>query len=134
VIPPTRHGAARLVGVAILALAVGMISGLEIVTAAGAGAHRPSTEPAAALLPNDAVHGPETVGVQPPRTPTVGRAVGVTGVRSVTLAVAVFAAGVACLGACPWSCRRADDELPTRGPLAWAGPGGRRAPPLTPAT
>jgi hypothetical protein len=133
VTPLARYGAARAIAVAILALAVGLITGLEIVTTIGTDAPRPSTEAAAALLSNDAIHGTETVGVQPPRTPTVGRSSDVAKSRSVVLAVAALAAGVACGGSCLWWCRRADDELPPRGPQAWAGPGGRRAPPLVPA-
>ena len=120
---------ARFVAVAILALAVATISGLEAVTTAGADAPPPSTL-AAALLPDDAVHGTETVGVQPPRAPAVGRAASLPTVRCVALAVAAVAAGLACVGACRRSGRPADDRLPARGPLAWAGPGGRRAPPL----
>jgi hypothetical protein len=124
-----RRGAARFVAVAILTLAVTTISGPEAVTTAGTDAELPSTQ-AAALLPNDAVHGTETVGVQPPRAPDVGRAGSVSSVRSVALAVAAVAAGLACVCACHRSGRPADDRLPARGPLAWAGPGGRRAPPL----
>jgi hypothetical protein len=129
---PARHRAARFVAVASLALAVATISGLETVTTAGADAQPPSTQ-AAALLPDDAVHGAETVGVQPPRAPAVGRAASLPTVRSVALAVAAVAAGLACVGAWRRSGRPADDRLPARGPLAWAGPGGRRAPPLAPA-
>ena len=130
---PTRHRTARFVAVAILALAVTTISGPEAVTTAGADAQPPSTQ-AAALLPNDAVHGTETVGVQPPRAPDVGRAGSTSSVRSVALAVAAMAAGLACVAACRRSGPPADDQLPARGPLAWAGPGGRRAPPLARAT
>ncbi len=119
--------------VAILAVAVVGITGLEIVTTVGADAHRPSTQSAAALLTNDTVHGAQTVGVLPPRTPTVGPGPGVATARAVVLAVVALAAGLACGRACLWSCRRAGDDLPARGPLAWAGPGGRRAPPLAPA-
>ena len=61
---PARHRAARFVAVAILALAVATIAGPEIVTTGGADPQPPSTQ---ALLPDDAVHGTETVGVQPPR-------------------------------------------------------------------
>jgi hypothetical protein len=124
---PARHRAAQFVAVAILALAAATISGPEAVTTAGADAPPPSMQ-AAALLSNDAVHGTETVGVQPPRIPAVGRAASIPSVRSVTLAVAAVAAGLACVGACRCSSRPADDRLPARGP-AWAGPGGRRAPP-----
>jgi len=127
---PARHRAARFVAVASLALAVATISGLETVTTAGADAQPPSTQ-AAALLPDDAVQGTEAVGVQPPRTPAVGRAGSVSSVRSVALAVAAVAVGLACVDACRRSGRPADDRLPARGPLAWAGAGGRRAPPLT---
>jgi hypothetical protein len=126
---PARQGVARFVAVAILALAVATISGPEAVTTAGADAQPPST-PAAALLPNDAVHGTETAGVQPPRVPDVGRAGSISSVRSVALAVAAVAAGLACVGACRRSGRPGGDRLPARGPLAWAAPGGRRAPPL----
>jgi hypothetical protein len=112
-----------------LALAVATIAGLEGVTTAGAEASPPSAQ-AAALLPDDAVHGTETVGVQPPRTPTVRRTAGILTVRSVTFAVAALAAGLASVGACRRFGRPADDRLPGRGPLPWAGPGGRRAPPL----
>jgi hypothetical protein len=83
------------------------------------------------LLPDDAVQGTEAVGVQPPRAPAVGRAGSVSSVRSVALAVAAVAVGLACVDACRRSGRPADDRLPARGPLAWAGAGGRRAPPLT---
>jgi hypothetical protein len=127
---PARHRAARFVAVAILALAVETISGLETVTTAGADAPQPPTQ-AAALLPDDAVQGTEAVGVQPPRAPAVGRAGSVASVRSVALAVAAVAVGLACVDACRRSGRPADDRLPARGPLAWAGAGGRRAPPLT---
>jgi hypothetical protein len=126
---PARHRAARFVAVAILTLVVATISGPETLTTAGADAQPPSTQ-AAALLPDDAVHGFETVGVQPPRAPAVGRAASIPTVRSVTLAGAAVAAGLACVGAFRCSGRHADDRLPARGPLAWAGPGGRRAPPL----
>ena len=131
--PPARYGAARAIAVALLALAVGVITAREVVTTVAADARRPSTEGATALLSNDAVHGGKTVGVQPPRTPTVGRAADVATVRSVVPAVATPAAGLACVGASLWSRRRADDELCRRGPVAWAGPGGRRAPPVMPA-
>jgi hypothetical protein len=125
---PARHRAVQFVAVAILALAAATISGPEAVTTAGADAPPPSMQ-AAALLSNDAVHGTETVGVQPPRIPAVGRAASIPSVRSVTLAVAAVAAGLACAGACRCSSWPADDRLPARGPLAWAGAGGRRAPP-----
>jgi hypothetical protein len=62
---------ARFVAVAILALAVATISGVEAVTTGGADAPPPSTL-AAALLPDDAVHGTETVGVQPHARPRSG--------------------------------------------------------------
>jgi hypothetical protein len=115
-----------------LALAVATIAGLEAVTTAGADASAQSAQ-APELLPDDAVHGTETVGVQPPRAPAVGRAASLPTVRSVALAVAAVAAGLASVGAWRRSGRPADDRLPARGPLAWAGPGGRRAPPLAPA-
>ena len=124
---PARHRAARFVAVAILALTVATIAGPEIVTTGGADPQPPSTQ---ALLPDDAVHGTETVGVQPPRAPAIGRAAGIPTVQSVALVVTAMAAGLACVGACRCSRRRAGDRLPARGPVAWAGPGGRRAPPL----
>ena len=126
---PARHRAARFVAVAVLALAVATIFGLESVTTAAAATQPPSTH-AAAALPDDAVRGIETVGVQPPRAPAIGRAGGIPTVQSVTLAVAALAAGLACVGACRRSDRPANDRLPARGPLPWAGPGGRRAPPV----
>jgi hypothetical protein len=126
---PTRHRVGRFVAVVMLALAVTTISRLGAVTTAGADAPPASTR-AAALLPDDAVPGTETVGVQPPSAPEVGRSGGVPSVRSVVLAVAAVAAGLACVGVFRPSERPADDRLPVRGPLAWAGPGGRRAPPL----
>jgi hypothetical protein len=134
--PPARRGAFRFVAVvaAILALAAGMIARPALVTTASAGAHRSSTEPAATLQSNDAVPGRDTVGVQPHRRPTVARAPDVAGVRSVMFAVAMLAAGAACVGISLWFCRRADEALVRCDPLAWAGPGGRRAPPLAPAT
>jgi len=128
-IGPARHRTARFVAVAILALAMTTISGPEAVTTAGADAQPPSTQ-AGALLPNDAVHGAETVGVQPPSAPNVGRAGSISLVRSVALAVVAVAAGLACVAACRRSDPPADDRLPAGGRLAWAGPGGRRAPPL----
>jgi hypothetical protein len=118
----------------VLALAVGTIARPEIATTAGADPHRSSTEPAATLQSNDAVSGRDTVVVQPPRRTTVARAPGVVGMRSVTFAVSAFVVGAACAGICLWFCRRADEALVRCDPLAWAGPGGRRAPPVAPAT
>jgi hypothetical protein len=123
---PAPRGAARFVAVATLALVVATISGLETATAAGADAPRP----AAALFPDDAVHGIPAVGVRPPPAPAVGRATSIPNVRSVTLAVAAAAVGLASVGACRWSCRRADDRFAAPGLPAWAAPCGRRAPPL----
>lgn len=124
-----RHGAARFVAVAILSLAVTAIAGLEALTAALADT-QPASAQAAALLPDDDLHGPETVGAQPPRVPDVGRTNSIRSVRSVrSLAVAAPAAVLACLGACRRSGRSAEERLPARRPRAWAGPGGRRAPP-----
>ncbi|MGH9286920.1 MAG: hypothetical protein ACRD0V_01265 [Acidimicrobiales bacterium] len=120
--------------VAILALAAGVITGMEILTVAGPEAHRSSSEPAAALLWSDDADGPEAVGTQPPRNPAVGRAIDVARVRSVVLAVAVLAAGVARLRAHRRSCLWTGREFVVRGALAWAGPGGRRAPPLAAAS
>lgn len=121
-----RHGAARFVAVAILSLAVTAIAGLEALTAALADT-QPASAQAAALLPDDDLHGPETVGAQRPRVPDVGRTNSIRSVRS--LAVAAPAAVLACLGACRRSGRSAEERLPARRPRAWAGPGGRRAPP-----
>jgi hypothetical protein len=128
---PARHGVARFVAIATIVLAAATILGAETVTTTGADTQPPSAD-AATLLEDDAVHGAETVGVRPPRAPDIGRAGGVATVRSVTLAVAVaaVAASLACVGACRGFRRPADDRLPARAPRAWAGPGGRRAPPL----
>lgn len=126
---PARHGLARFAAVALLALVVGMISGPGIIPSAGADVHANSS-PAPALLPDDAVHGNETVGVQAPRTPAVARAAGIATARSVMLVVAALAAGLACAGACRWTRWATGDRLPSPRPRAWAGPGGRRAPPL----
>jgi hypothetical protein len=126
---PTRHRVGRFVAVVMLALAVTTISRLEAVATVGADAP-PAPTQVAALLPDDAVPGTETVGVQPPRAPDVGRVGSVPSVRSVVLAVAAVTAGLAGVGVCRPSGRPAGDRLPVRSPLAWAGPGGRRAPPL----
>ncbi|HEY6417117.1 MAG TPA: hypothetical protein VIX41_12790 [Acidimicrobiales bacterium] len=120
---------ARFVAITTIALAVASILGAETVTTAGADT-QPPPSPAATLLDDNATHGTETVGVQPPRVPVVGRAVSAPTMRSVALAVAAVAAGLACVGASGGSRRRADDRLPACVPRAWAGPGGRRAPPL----
>jgi hypothetical protein len=124
---PARHRVAWFVAAATIALAVGMILGAETVTTAGAATQPPSAR-AAALLEDDAVHGTEAVSVQPPRAPDVGRAAGLPTVRSLTLSVAALAAGPACVGACRR--RPGDERLLARSPRSWAGPGGRRAPPL----
>ena len=124
---PERHGVARFVAIATLALAVATIVGAKTVTTAGADTQAPPAQ-TATLLEADATRGTETVGVQPPGGPAVGRAAGVPTVRSLALAVTAVAAGLACVGACRR--RRADDRLPAPVPPAWAGPGGRRAPPL----
>ena len=126
---PTRHRVGRFVAVVMLALAVMTISRPGAVATGGTDAP-PASKQAAALLPDDAVSGTETVGVQPPRPPDVGRVGGVPSVRPVALAVAAMAAGLAGVGVCRSSGRPVGDRLPVRGPLAWAGPGGRRAPPL----
>jgi len=120
--------------VAILALAVGMITGLEIIAAADPEAHQSSNEQAAAWLWSDDVDGREAVGTQPPRAPAVVRAADVARARSAVLAVAVLTAGVACLGTVASSCRRVREQLAARRSLAWAGPGGPRAPPFPRAT
>jgi hypothetical protein len=125
--PLARHRAARFVAVAILSLAVATIARLEAVLAADADAQPTSAQPAAVLA--DTVHGTQAVGTQPPRVPDVGRASSIRSVRSMALAVAAPAAVLACVGACRRSGRPADDRLPARSPMAWAGPGGRRAPP-----
>jgi hypothetical protein len=125
---PARHNLARLVAVVTLALAVATIVGAETLTTAVVDTHTPAAQ-ALTSVGDDAAHVTETVGVQPSRAPAVSRAAGVQTVRSVALAVAAAAAGLACVGACR-SRRRADDRLPGRVPRAWAGPGGRRAPPL----
>jgi hypothetical protein len=124
--PPAPHGVARFVTIATFALAVASILGAGTVTTAGADTQPPPV--AATLLGDDAARGTDTVGVQPPRGPAVGRAASVPTVRSVA-AVAALAAGLAWVGACRHSRRRADDPLPACVPRAWAGPGGRRAPP-----
>lgn len=126
---PARHGVARFVAVATLALATATGLGAETVTTAGADTQTLPAQ-AAALLEDDAVHGTETVGVQPPRAPDIGRAGSVPTVRSVTLAVAAVAVGLVYLAACRRSRLPAADRLPATLPRAWAGPGGRRAPPL----
>jgi hypothetical protein len=126
---PARHSVARFVAIATLALAVATIVGAETVTTAGVGTQPPPAQ-TATLLEDDATRGAETVGVQPPRAPAVGRAASVPMARSVALAVAAVAAGLACVGACRRSRWRADDRLPARVLRTWAGPGGRRAPPL----
>jgi hypothetical protein len=130
---PTRDRVGRFVALVMVALAVTTISRLGAVATVGADAP-PASAQAAALLPDDALPGTETVGVQPPRAPDLGRAGGVPSVRSVALVVAALAAGLAAglagLGVFRPSGRPADDRLPVRGHLAWAGPGGRRAPPL----
>jgi hypothetical protein len=126
---PTRDRVCRFVALVMVALAVTTISRLGAVATVGADAP-PASAQAAALLPDDAVPGTETVSVQPPRALDLGRAGGVPSVRSVVLAVAALSAGLAALGVLRPSGRPAGDRLPVRGPLAWAGPGGRRAPPL----
>lgn len=126
---PARHRAARFAAVALLVLVVGMISGLEFVTTAGADGH-PLPSPAPALLTDVAVRGDETVGVQAPRTPAVARADGIATARSAMLVAAALAAGLACAGARRRACRATGNRLPSPPPRAWAGPGGRRAPPL----
>jgi hypothetical protein len=126
---PGRHSVARFVAVATLALAVATIVGAESVTTAVVDTQTPVAQ-ASTLLEDDATLGTATFGFQPPRAPAVSRAASVPTVRSVTLAVAAVAAGLACVGACRGSRRPADDRLPPRVPRAWAGPGGRRAPPL----
>ncbi len=125
-----RHGIARFVAVAILSLAVTAITGLEALTAALADTE-PASAPATALLPDDDLHGPETVGAQPPRAPDVGRSGSSRSARSAALAVAAPGTVLSCVGACRRSGRSAEKRLPARGPMAWAGPGGRRAPPHT---
>jgi hypothetical protein len=126
---PARHSVARLVAVATLALSVATFVGAETVTTAVVDTSTPAAQ-ASTLLGDDVTHGTETVGVQPSRAPAVSRAASVPTVRSVALAVAAVAAGLACVGACRRSRRRVDDRLPARVPRPWAGPGGRRAPPL----
>jgi hypothetical protein len=127
--PPARHhAAARFVAVAVLSLAVMTMARLEPVSAADAEGQPASAQPVA-LLSDDVVHGTQAVGTQPPRVPDVGRAGGSRSVRSVALAVAAPAAVLVCMGACRRSGRPADDRLPAPDPMAWAGPGGRRAPP-----
>ena len=122
--PPARHRvAARFVAVAVLSLAVMIMARLEPVSAVDADAQP------AALLPDDVVHGTQAVGTQPPRVPDVGRAGSIRSMRSMALAVAAPAAVLVCMGACRRSGRPADDLLPAPDPMAWAGPGGRRAPP-----
>jgi hypothetical protein len=131
---PAPHGVARFVTIAAFALAVASIFGARTVTTAGAGTTagadtQPPPAPAATLLGDDAAPDTDTVGVQPPRGPAVGRAASVPTVRSVAPAVAALAAGLAWVGACRQSRRRADAPLPACVTRAWAGPGGRRAPP-----
>jgi hypothetical protein len=122
------HGVARFVTIVAYALAVASILGAGTVTTAGADT-QPPPAPTATLLGDDAARGTETVGVQPPPGPAVGRAASVPTVRSVAPAVAALAAGLAWVGAGRHSRRRADAPLAARVPRAWAGPGGRRAPP-----
>jgi hypothetical protein len=126
---PERHGVARFVAIPTLALAVATILGAGIVTTAGADTQSPPA-PAATLLEDDATHVTEMIGIQPARAAAVGRAASGPVVRSVALAVAAVSAALACVGASRRSRRRADDRLPALAPRAWAGPGGRRAPPL----
>jgi hypothetical protein len=127
-IRPARRRVARFVAVATLALAVATLVGAETLTTAGADTQSPSAR-AATLLQHDAVHGTKEVGVQPPRAPDIGRAGSVPLVRSVMLAAAV-AAVLACVGARRSSGRPVNTRLPALSTRAWAGPGGRRAPPL----
>jgi TRAP-type C4-dicarboxylate transport system permease small subunit len=126
---PARRSLTRLVAAAILALAAATIVGAETVTTAVVDAQTPAAQ-ASTLLGGDATHGNETVGVQPAHAPAVSRAASVPAVRSLALTVAAVAAGLACVGAGRRSRRGADDRLSARVPRAWAGPGGRRAPPL----
>ena len=126
---PARRSLARLVAAATLAMAVATIVGAETVTTAVVDTQTPAAQ-ASTLFGDVATHGTETVGVQPSHAPAVGRAASVPAVRSLALAVAAVAAGLACVGAYRRSHRRADDRLSARVPRAWAGPGGRRAPPL----
>ena len=127
-----RHRGAWFVAVATLALAVAMLLAAKTLTTAGADTQPPSAQ-AATLLEDDAVHRAEAVAVQPPRAPDIGRAGSVPSVRSVMLAAAAVAAVLACVGACRRSRRPANDRLPAPGHRAWAGPGGRRAPPIADA-
>jgi hypothetical protein len=110
-----------------------MITGLGLSAAADPEAHQSSNEPAAARMWSDDLHGLEVIGTQPPRAPAVVRAADVARVRSVVLAVAVLAAGVACLGISPWSRRRVG-RLAVRPSLAWAWARGPRAPPFARAS
>jgi hypothetical protein len=128
-IRPARRRVARFIAVATLALAVATLVGAETLTTAGAETQSPSGR-AATLLQHDAVHGTEAVGVQPPRAPDIGRAGSVPLVRSVMLAAGAVAAVLACVGACRRSGRPVNTRLPALSTRAWAGPGGRRAPPL----
>ena len=125
---PARRSVARLVAVATLALAVATFVGAETVTAAVVDTQMPAAQ--ASTFGDAATHGTETVGVQPSRSPAVSRAANVPTVRSAALAAAAMAAGLACVGACRRSRRRVDDRLSACVPRPWAGPGGRRAPPL----
>jgi hypothetical protein len=133
--PLARRDARRFIAAAVLAvtLAAGLIVGPEAVTTAGASAATHSTQSDAALLPDDALLAPVTVGVQPARVPTVGRAAGIAGVPSVIPAAVALAAGLGCLGTTLRSSVGADHKVLGGGRLSWAGPGGRRAPPPAPA-
>jgi hypothetical protein len=133
--PLARRGARRFIAAAVLTftLAAGLIAGPVAVTTAGATAATHATQPDAALLPDDALRVPVTVGVQPARVPTVGRAAGIARVPSVMPAVAALAAGLRCPGTTLRSSFGADHEVLAGGRLSWAGPGGRRAPPPAPA-
>jgi len=131
--PLARRAAPRFIAAAILTLAAGLIGGLEAATTARANAGTHSTQADAALLPDDAVQVPETVAVQPARAPILGRGAGIARVPSVVPAVAVLAAGLGCLGTTLRSSDWADHGFLPGGPLSWAGPGGRRAPPTSPA-
>jgi hypothetical protein len=126
---PTRQDALLRAAVATLALVAGMIAGPQLLAGAGPAAQRSPAARVVALVSTDDAGGTETIGTQPPRSPAIGRAADAGGLRSVVLAVVFLAAGVAFLPTRGRACRGNGEALAARAPVAWAGPGGRRAPP-----
>jgi hypothetical protein len=129
---PRRLGASARAGVAILALLVGAMTGLVMVTAVGPEGHRSSTEPAAAAAGNDDAGGSEVVGTQAPRM-AVGRSADGGPVLRAVVAAVTPVAGLAWLGTRARSCRGSGEARAVPASRAWAGPGRRRAPPVAAA-